>query len=148
MSKYVLAVEFEKCDDKENSFCIERLRNKKQCEQALSKCSFPIRANPLCFCDSRSSCPAHYHIINKNSKIYIFYQCIGCSYFSKGDDNTKILDMINSPSIYYNKSLDKLITKLDLKEITPKIELDSLIQFFEGIFVVLDTRLGENEQHI
>jgi hypothetical protein len=141
MTQYELAVEFEKCSEKDNPFCIEKLRNKKQCESALAKCSYPIRANPLCFCHKYHNCQGRYNVINKNSKIYIFYQCVGCQFYSKGDGNNKILDMINSPLIYYGKSIDKLIEKLQLKTTTTEVELESLVHFFDGIFKMINMRV-------
>ncbi len=133
MNDYILALEVTECEDGE--FCLHKIAYKNQCNSTLDKCSYPIKNNPLCFCKSINECQGRYIIHTKGDKTYILYNCqLSCPHFFKSkEEANKILKLINSPYLYYGKSLKTLIDKLDLKEKKDN-DLDALIDYFSSIF--------------
>lgn len=132
---YKLGIEFTKCDDKDKKYCLHRLRNKDNCSKAIYHCHYPMSANPLCFCDDYDNCPGYYEIITKDDKIYILYKCDrGCGYFFKGQDFSKIINLIKSPHIFIGKDLDELVKKLKPVKKGDDNLLET-INFFADIFL-------------
>jgi len=139
MSDYILGIEVTECEDSE--FCLHKLAYKNQCKATLDKCSYPLKGNPLCFCNKMNECQGRFRIINKEEKSYILYDChLSCPHFLKNKDEVnKLLKMINSPLIYYGKSLKTLIDKLGVKD-QKDSDLDALVSYFSEIFDAVSTR--------
>jgi hypothetical protein len=139
MMNYILGIEVDKCEDDE--FCLHKLAYKNQCKATLDKCSYPIKNNPLCFCNKMNECQGRFKIHTKDERTYILYDCqLSCPHFLKNkDDANKLLKLVNSPLLYYGKSLKTLIDKLGIKE-QKDSDLDELINYFSNIFETVNSR--------
>jgi len=131
-TKYNLAIEFKSCDY--TKFCIFNKRKSFKCKDSLQYCSFPIRDNPLCFCNEVDSCPRNYYVYSDDKRNIIFYSCSRCPHFIKGGTETrnKILEQLHNDRIYYQKDLDKLIKTLKITE-ESNSDIDKLIEYFGKI---------------
>jgi hypothetical protein len=134
---YLFALEMTECEPDIKKYCIYQLSNPK-CDVNVNNCSYPSKMNPLCFCKNPSNCPRFYSIVAKDGKTYIFYKCLSCQNLMKHEakDLTKILDIIHSKYIFYNKDLESLMEKLNVSPETD--DLEEIITFFEDIFKVVE----------
>ena len=140
MSKYVLAIEFEKCNKEQSKYCLLK-RSHKTCKEALLSCYYPMKENPICLCKKFDDCPRLYEIVEHDDRTYILYKCSGCDFFIKDLDGAikTILPLFEDKRLYFVKDLESLLKKLKRKLIN-KNDIDLLIDFFESSFRVMNSR--------
>ena len=140
MSKAILAIEFEECSKIHQEFCLYN-KKYKGCKDAILKCHYPITRNPLCLSKSFDECPKFYDIVDYKGRKFIVYRCNKCDNFIGNIEDAirTILEPKEDKKIYYGKDLDKLLKSMKYK-IKPLTDVELLIEFFDKIFKVTNTR--------
>ena len=137
MTKYILGIKFEKCTLENNYLCLFKYTNK--CEQNLTRCVFPISANPLCTVEDKQQCRGKFKVVSIDGDTYILYSCFNCKHLVKNRKEflDKMKQLVNKPNIIYGKELDELVRKIESNK--PKTNYDNIQSALEYIIVNINT---------